>query len=1721
MSIARHHAEWLSLVPVSGPFLSLSVLMEAFNTGLEPHDPEHIRLLRQEYANWQDSFEKSKADPVPHQHWIKFVLTKTLDLDERVLAEGQAIPQTLQVEVPEHHELLRPSIVVVDPNTQKPRLLVQTYPRSQELTSYVANSHWKASPDTRMTELLHGSGVRLGLVTNGEHWMLVDAPKGETTGYSSWYATLWLEETITLRAFRSLLSASRFFNVPDDQTLESLFTKSASNQQEVTDQLGYQVRRAVEVLIHSLDRADQDFGRELLAEVTPEQLYEAALTVMMRLVFLFCAEERGLLLLGHKTYDRYYAASTLWEEMRKEADQWSESILEYRYDAWPRLLALFRIIYGGARHESLMLPAYGGNLFNPDRFPFLEGRKRGTTWRDVEASPLPVNNRTVLHLLEALQLLQVKVPGGGPAEARRLSFRALDIEQIGHVYEGLLDHTAKRAGEPFLGLAGTREKEPEIPLAELEREAWGGDREAGTDQEPKSSFWKFLKEKTGRSEAALKKAFFSWSTDHDPRSTDKFRTACQDSELWKRVKPFAGLVRLDDFGYPVVIPKGSVFVTAGTDRRSSGTHYTPRSLTEPIVQYTLEPLVYVGPAEGKSKGEWKLKSAKELLELKICDMACGSGAFLVQACRYMAARLLEAWDEAERGSWTVDRGPKGKEDDGTVVSGLGGLEGGDGLGRRMLPGDEDVPQGRTLRNDEPDTSSSGVDTGKHSGGTRQGINQGVLELSEHSQGFTDGTRNSSSAMSTSRSVERNRPDPTSGSQPAHQPNDLPSSPVTRKTPLIRSPVPGPPSPIPEPRSPVHGPRSPIPRITPHGSRSTGSPGEMLIPDDPDERQTYALRIVAQRCLYGVDKNPLAVEMAKLSLWLLTLAKNMPFEFLDHSIRCGDSLVGIHNLDQLQNFSLDGKGDDRRVVLAYLDDKIRDAIALRRKITEMQANTVEDVEAQDRMLREANEKIDRLKCAADMLISAEFVSGSGANKRDAKDDAAIKVALHFNDSDLKTFQNVVLEALTGNRDSAFRSTVHEPPFTLSPFHWPLEFPEVIVKRGGFDAIVGNPPFMGGQKITGFLGTPYREYLVNQLSQGKRGSADLCAYFFLRAAQLLRAGAGFGLIATNTIGQGDTREVGFDLLLAANFIVNRAHSSRPWPGIASLEISIVWVRKGGWNGLYVLDEKPSEGITAYLTPTSTVTGQPYRLKANEGKSFQGSIVLGMGFVLEPEEAQRLIEKDPRNKDVLFPYLNGEDLNSRPDQSPSRWVINFFDWSIEKAMEYPDCFRIVEEKVKPERTRKKDDGQFALRKPLPQKWWIYAEKRPELYRTIAGMERVLVFAQTSKTKYPAILEPGPVFDQKTVVIASQEFRDFALLCSHIHFWWVLTYGSSLRTDAVYTPSDCFETFPFPNSITEHDSIGECYHEHRQQIMLARQEGLTKTYNRFHDLHESSTDIQKLRELHVEMDIAVAAAYGWSDLDLDHGFHKTKQGLRYTISEPARLEVLARLLKLNHERYAEEVKQGLHEKKGKRGSGTVNRGPKKAEGKDNSAQSLFPGEESSHEGRNTPPPLFSMEGLEVAFPSTDWERLLCGLLCDLVAEKPGLRFDAYLDAIGIALSPQKYNGFLIGDERTKFTTLARKLSVARGRENSSIPMDDLENVLLQNNAIRKSADQTLSKESSFETIRASYPKIDPKLVELIHKAASTLRENQGFGKTEPVQAKEISSQNEEDRKTLAGDIK
>ncbi|WP_337173500.1 hypothetical protein [Paludisphaera sp.] len=1369
MSIAKQHAEWLSLIEVSGPFLSLPVLVQRFPQGMEAHDPEHTKALRQVHEEWDQDQNGDRPDRAIHRQWIDWVLRNTLDLGD-VLVEGQDIPQTLKADLPEHGETLRPDKAVMEPDGSRARLLIQTYPLKQKLGRVVEGKPWAASPDTRMMQLLHDTGVRLGLVTNGDQWMLVDAPKGETTGYASWFAPLWLEEPKTLQAFRTLLGLHRFFGVPEEETLERLLAQSAQDQQEVTDQLGYQVRRAVEVLVSSIDKANRDSGGSLLKGVPEPVLYEAALTVMMRLVFLFCAEERDLLLLGDELYDRNYAVSTLREQLRGTAADFGEEVLERRHDAWSRLLTTFRAVYSGVRHDRLKIPAYKGKLFDPDRFPFLEGRPAGTRWQDTLGQPLPVDNRTVLHLLEALQVLQVKLPGGGPATPRKLSFRALQITQIGHVYEGLLDHTAVRATEPVLGLSGSRDSEPEVPLARLETLAAKGE----------DDLLKFVKDETGRSSVATVKRLLASKL--DDQALSRFRTACQgDERLWERARPFAGLVRLDTFDYPVVIPSGGVYVTAGTDRRSSGTHYTPESLTEPIVRHTLEPLVYVGPAEGTPRDQWRLKSAADLLDLKICDMACGSGAFLVQVCTYLSLRLLEAWEEAER--------------------------------------------------------------------------------------RVEGT----------------------------------------------------------------------PRITPYGEVSKGLPDEQLIPLDRQERVLYARRLVAERCPYGVDKNPLAVEMAKLSLWLLTLAKDKPFTFLDHAIRCGDSLVGLSSIDQLLRFSMSENAKVRPLMeqqRQQIERRLNATMLLRRQIETVPSNTPQDIERKTLMFANVEDQRMRLTYAADMLLAATWEAKNASELESALNGMLAEVEYKFKDLPV-----VQLEAEAKGR---LRKAVIE-----GRFHWALEFPEVFMDRGGFDAFVCNPPFMGGKKITGNLGTDYRDFLVQHLAGGKRGNADLCAYFTLRGASLLREGGHFGFLATNTIAQGDTREVGLDQLTTYGFVIPQAVSSRPWPGVASLEVAHVWLRRGRWSTPYFLDDKPVSGISPFLTETGTVSGPPHRLVANAGKSFQGSIVLGMGFVIEPDEAQRLIDKDSRNKDVLFPYLNGEDLNSRTDQSASRWVINFFDWPLSRetapdahtgpvAADFPDCLAIVQERVKPERDKlgqKKDSSAQGY----ARFWWQYGRKGVELYRTIAGMERVLAVPLVSKHMITSWQNIDQVFSHALGVIACDSDSELSITQSTLHEEWSRSCGSTLETRMRYTPSDCFETFPFPTgSYSLLASIGEAYHSHRRQILLSRREGLTKTYNRFHDPDETAADIQALRDLHVEMDRAVAAAYGWSDLDLGHGFHETRRGTRFTIGESARREVLARLLKLNHERYAEEVAQGLHDKK----KGKPAKAPRKPRGKAASEPSLF-GEE------------------------------------------------------------------------------------------------------------------------------------------------------------------------------------
>jgi hypothetical protein len=336
--------------------------------------------------------------------------------------------------------------------------------------------------------------------------------------------------------------------------------------------------------------------------------------------------------------------------------------------------------------------------------------------------------------------------------------------------------------------------------------------------------------------------------------------------------------------------------------------------------------------------------------------------------------------------------------------------------------------------------------------------------------------------------------------------------------------------------------------------------------------------------------------------------------------------------------------------------------------------------------------------------------------------------------------------------------------------------------------------------------------------------------------------------------------------------------------------------------MLDGRTVRRIDPTLDPASRVSGKPNRLASNQGMSFQGSIVLGMGFVLDHAEAKAMVDRDPRNAEVIFPLLNGEDVTRSPQHAASRSVINFFDWPEERARAFAEPWSVIESRVKPERQRRGPDGEFALRRPLPQLYWVYGEKRPALVRRVVGMRRVMVIPGVSKTVLPVFVPTGAVWSHALFVFAYDDDFHFGVLTSAFHWWWTVKYASTMRADIRYTPTDVFETFPQPEYSEAVREAGQALDAHRHDLMIRRDEGLTKTYNRVHNSTETAEDIKELRRLHEALDAAVAEAYGWSDLELDHGFHETRLGVRFTVGQQAQTEILDRLLELNHERYARE---------------------------------------------------------------------------------------------------------------------------------------------------------------------------------------------------------------------------
>jgi hypothetical protein len=427
-----------------------------------------------------------------------------------------------------------------------------------------------------------------------------------------------------------------------------------------------------------------------------------------------------------------------------------------------------------------------------------------------------------------------------------------------------------------------------------------------------------------------------------------------------------------------------------------------------------------------------------------------------------------------------------------------------------------------------------------------------------------------------------------------------------------------------------------------------------------------------------------------------------------------------------------------------------------------------------------------------------------------------------------------------------------------------------------------------------------------------NTDLIAYFVLRAHALLNGSGQVGLIATNTVAQGDTREVGLDQIVASGIEIRSAIKSKPWPSrSAVLQYSAIWSSKArvADDAARTVDGVVARKITTSLEPGSRATGTPHRLAANQGLAYLGHHVNGMGFIMTDEEAVELRARDLGSADVVHPYLVGQDLNQRPDCSASRQIINFHDWDLAEAAQYAGALQRVRQLVKPERdTRNRESHR--------KYWWRYADYRRGLEQAIAGLDRVVVITLVSRTVTPVMVPTGQVFAHKLGVFATDDTGMLALLSSAPHYWWAISRGSTMKADLNYSPSDVLETLPLPAITAEMRELGGRLDTFRRELMLARKAGLTATYNLVHDQGCVDADIVELREIHRGIDVAVAQAYGWDDLlaaGLDHGFHETRQGPRYTIGPAVRQEFLDRLLELNHERYAAEVAAGLHSGRGR----------------------------------------------------------------------------------------------------------------------------------------------------------------------------------------------------------------
>ena len=1458
-SDTRAHLEWLGFIQPNGLVVSAPALVKA-GAVLNRRDAEGQSRLAACLREHELDPARGPEPCLPDfQEFAAAVLGWGFSPRGYAGTEEAPIPSELAVPLPDYGESLRPRFAVRerDPGDGQPpwQLLVQVLDPGQDFDAPAATAsgdggaggspgsgsggglrRLEASPHGRIERLLRGAGVSAGMLFNGVALRLVSAPRGESSGWMDFRVADMIRPAgrPLCSALRLLLSEQRLLALPRGQRLAALLEDSRKYQNEVSERLSEQVMHALYELLRGLQAAHDASRGELLREpLSPggdrDDVYRALLSVILRLVFLLYAEERGVLP-EDETFARHYSLAGLYRRLREDAALHPDT-MDQRFGAWAQLLVLFRLIHDGApawrTGGAVDLPERLGALFDPDRFPFLEGRHAAAGARQTTERVRPplVSDGAVHRVLEKLFVL----------DGERISYRTLDVEQIGSVYETIMGFRMEVATGPSVAVKPAKKlgAPSTIDLVALLAE-------------PGSGRARWLQVRTDRN-----------VTDTVAKGLRAARTVDDLHAALDRV--------LDKDAAPDLVPPGALVLQPNEERRRSGSHYTPRALTEPVVRHALAPVLERLRGDGHNRAP---PTPAQILDLKVCDPAMGSGAFLVETCRQLADALIEAW---------------------------------------------------------------------------------------------------------------------------------------------------------------------------------GAHGEMpAIPPDEDE-VIHARRLVAQRCLYGIDRNPTAVDLAKVSLWLSTLARDHPLTFVDHAFRHGDSLVGLtrRQIESL-DWATNTRSPQRDFKIMRVRERMAEVAELRRRIREA-GEEVSDRERHD-LWHDAHDELDPVRLSGDLVLAA-FFAGSKPKQREERRRELAKAVLNG-------------EAI---RYLSWIEEQRHANLPLAPFHWEIEFPEVFERENpGFDAFVGNPPFAGKNALAAGNVAHYPDWLKT-LHEGSHGNADLVAHFYRRAFGLLREGGALGLIATNTIAQGDTRSSGLRWICEHGGEIYRATRRVKWPGEAAVVVSVLHVARvsrpgdsrseaidaalppapaarpedgkaagrirddtndganpaaghpayrarpeaayagsevrdsarppaygtepeggqaGGqtsdpdgandgasadpgpvhrdrpasmFAGTKVLDGVNVDTITAFLFHQGG-HGDPARLAANAGKSFQGSIVLGMGFTFDDTdkkgvasplaEMRRLIEDNPRNQEAIFPYIGGEEVNTSPTHAHHRYVINFRDYPLSReeigeswadadgerrrelrrqpivphdypepvAADWPDLLAIVEERVKPERLIQKDKGG-------KRQWWQYLRPRPELHGAITGLERVLVI-NCGATPHHAftLLSSRMVFANTLAVLPFNTHAAFCALQSRPHEIWARFFGSSLEDRLRYTPSDCFETFPFPEEWEAHPALeaaGRAYYDFRAALMARNDEGMTRTYNRFHDPYENDPDVAELRVLHTALDHAVLTAYGWCDIATeltatgcdflpDYAIDDEEGRRRYRWPDTIRDEVLARLLELNADRAAEEARAG-----------------------------------------------------------------------------------------------------------------------------------------------------------------------------------------------------------------------